>query len=160
MERDCNSKYIFLVNIVWQEMYRTSTVTTSTPTTAIPATTTTTLTTTTTTINLIFLILGLEVNEWKWPLLLKKSNTKRSNNILNISWASPMSWCESITLIELSLINISLHFPHHYDHVTKSPQQNNIHVCANNDAFSIVSSVINLIWFKQQVCLKRYWKEG
>ncbi len=36
-------------------------------------------------------------------------------------------------------------FPHLNDHVTKSTEQSNIHVCINNDVFTIVSSVINLM---------------
>jgi hypothetical protein len=38
-----------------------------------------------------------------------------------------------------------IHFPHHYGHVTTSPEQSNIHVQMYNDIFDIVSSLINLI---------------
>ncbi len=76
----------------------------------------------------------------------------------------------SITLIELSLINIPahplygwIHFQHHghmtkttkqnnilfldplHGHMTKTPEQNDIHVQINNDVRTIVSLVINLI---------------
>jgi hypothetical protein len=51
----------------------------------------------------------------------------------------------SITFIELSFDrSMSFYFEHgstfpcHYDHVTKSPEQCNIHVFMNNDVLSIV----------------------
>jgi hypothetical protein len=58
----------------------------------------------------------------------------------------------SITLIVISLINLPalslcawIHFQHHHGHMTKTPEQNNIHVHLSNDVLFIVSSVINLI---------------
>jgi hypothetical protein len=49
----------------------------------------------------------------------------------------------SITLIELSLINIpdpplctGIHFQHHYGHMTQTPEQYYIHVQINNDVCS------------------------
>jgi hypothetical protein len=51
------------------------------------------------------------------------------------------------------LLCVWIHFRHHHDHVTTTPEQNHIYVQINNHVFAIVSSVINLSSLAQQVLL-------